>query len=115
MRIFKYRYLAFASLAFLMAVACGKKEMQQTEQAEETAAEIEAAQMMGRDAARDFVNRQWDDTLQLQGALLEVRSIQSKFTIEGKKKSAAAFDSAFISTMRTVRPELSVHLDKYYK
>lgn len=105
-------------LYFVAAVimsSCGSKELKNTEHTEETVAEIEAAQMMGRDAAKDFVSKQWDDTLALQRDLMNVRAVQSRYVIDNKKKCAAAFDTAFVSTMRTVRPELYEHLSKYLK
>lgn len=86
----------------------------QTEQTEETVAEIEAAQMQGREAARRFVGKEWKDTLQLQRQLLEMRSIQSKYVIEKKTRSAEAFDSTFVSTMKTVRPDLGMVLEEHY-
>lgn len=88
--------------AALMAAACS-----QTEKSEETVAEIEAAQMEGRTAARVFIGREWNDTTQLQHNLLEARSHQSKYVINNKPHCAAAFDSAFISTVRTVKPDLA--------
>ena len=109
------RKILIPAISILLLAACSQKEVKTTEAGEETAAEIEVAQMMGRDAARDFAVKKWDDTLALQDELLNVRAVQSKYVIDGKPQSAAAFDSAFISTMRTVRPELADHLDRHYK
>lgn len=95
--------------ALVLLAACGK-EGKQIEKSEETTAEIEAAQMEGRDAARAFVGREWRDTLDLQRQLLEVRAKQSKYVMEKKQKCAEAFDSTFVSTIRTVRPDLAPHL-----
>lgn len=85
------------------------------EQSEETTAEIEAAMMMGRNAAKEFATKQWEDTFALQKKLLDVRTRSSKYTIDKKPQSAAAFDSSFVSTMRTVRPDLADQLQKHYK
>ena len=96
------------TIPFIMLAACGG-----IERSEGVTAEIEAAQMEGRNAARQFVNRTWKDTLQLQHRLLEVRSMQSKYVIDGNPEAAAAFDSAFVSTLRTVNPEIARHLDRH--
>lgn len=103
-----YSKIAGIAAAALMAVAvasCGR-----TEQAEAVEAEVEAAQMEGRNAAREFVNTQWKDTMELQRRLLEVRSRQSKY-VEAKQPAAAeAFDSTFVSTLRTVRPDIARYI-----
>lgn len=81
-----------------------------TERTEETTADITAAQMEARNEARQFVNYNWKDTMELQKRLLEVRSKQSKY-IEAKcPEAAAAFDSTFISTLTTVRPDIAHHI-----
>ena len=79
----------------------------QTEKTEEITAEITAAQMEGRRAAGQILGPEWNDTAMLQKALIDAKAKQSKYLIEGKIKSAEAFDSAFISTIRTVNPTLA--------
>lgn len=96
-------------LAFAGAALCGCKK---TEQTEALTAEIEAAQIEGRNAAREFVNREWKDTMELQNRLLQVRSMQSKYEEARMPEAAAAFDSTFVSTLRTVRPDVARELDK---
>lgn len=71
---------------------------------------MEEARMDGREAARVFVNSVWKDTIQLQHQLLEARAKKSKY--DGNRKCEAAFDSTFISTIRTVRPEVARELEK---
>ena len=83
-----------------------------TDKGAEDVAETEAAIIDGREAARIFVQRNWKDTTELQGLLLEARSRQSKYRMAGKEQSALAFDSAFVSTLRTVRPDVARELDK---
>lgn len=99
----------------LGAGACGGKDGVK----HESAADIEAAHNDGRETARQFVNRPWRDTLELQRALLEARAEQSKYTRAGRQESAAAFDSAFVSTLRTIRPdvarELQTAMDSVHK
>lgn len=90
-------------------------KMKSVEESEETAAEIEAAIMEGRNTAKGFVTKNWSDTMELQDHLLNAKSIQSKYLKEKKLRCAAAFDSAFVSTMKTVRPELARHLTPYLK
>ena len=94
--------LLFLCFAFFMFAAC-----KQTEQTEAITAEITAAQMEGRRAAGRILGPQWEDTLELQKALLDAKVQQSKYLLEGKKECAQAFDSTFISTIRTVNPELA--------
>ena len=88
-------------------VACSE-----TEHTEAVTAEITAAQIEGRTAARDIINKDWKDTLQLQTALLETKARQSRYLIDGNPASAAAFDSAFISTIRIVDPSLARKIKK---
>lgn len=88
--------------------SCGGEE-----KAERVAADTEAAQMMGREEARKFLNRPWKDTLELQRQLLESRAKKSHYEMKNEKENAAAFDSAFVSTLRTVRPELARELENH--
>ena len=68
----------FATVALLAFVGC-----RGTERAEAVEVAVEAAQMEGRTAAREFVNAQWKDMMELQKRLLEVRAKQSKY-VENK-------------------------------
>ena len=79
----------------------------QTERTEEITADIVAAQMEGRRAAGIILGPVWTDSAKLQNAIIEAKAKQSKYLLEGKTKSAEAFDSAFISTIRTVNPKLA--------
>ncbi len=99
-------------VAACLAVSCGNGS---EDKSTETAAEIEAAHIEGREAAREFVNRPWRDTMELQKHLLEARALQSKYQMASRPRSAAAFDSAFVSTLRTVRPEVALELEKAEK
>lgn len=102
---------AACAAALILLPSCSGKNVK-TNEANEDAADIEAAMMQGREAARVFVSSRWKDTTELQLRLLEARAKQSKYTIAGKPRSAAAFDSAFVSTVRTVRPDVARELDK---
>ena len=97
----KLRYaFVMPMLAFLAGCA-------QTEKTEAVTAEITAAQMEGRNAARRIISKNWKDTIELQKELLDIKARQSKYIIEKKEKCAAAFDSSFFSTIRTVNPDLN--------
>lgn len=98
------RLLFAACITLLMAACSGAGRGNEAE------AEVEAAMIEGREAARIFVNRPWRDTIELQRKLLEARSRRAKFDTAGQKKAAEAFDSAFISTIRTVNPDIARHL-----
>ena len=97
-----------ASIVALMSASCSSKG----EQAEvkEEAAQIEAAHIDGRETARVFISRQYKDSLELQHQLVESDSRRSKY--DSLPRCLAAFDSAFISTVRTVRPEVAEELQK---
>lgn len=107
-----------ASAALFIALAAGVgtvgslSSCSKTDKAAEDVADTEAAIIEGREAARIFVQRNWKDTTELQGLLLEARTRQSKYRMAGKERSAQAFDSAFVSTLRTVRPDVARELDK---
>lgn len=79
----------------------------QTEKTESVTAEITAAQMEGRRAAGMILGPEWIDTVALQKALMETKVRQSKYIIEGKPHCAEAFDSTFISTIKSVNPSLA--------
>lgn len=96
------------SIAFLLTFqACAE-----TEKTEEITAEITAAQMEGRRAAGKILGPEWKDSTQLQIALMEAKSAQSRYLIDGHPKAAEAFDSAFLSTIRTVNPSLEKKIRK---
>lgn len=71
---------------------------------------IEAAVMQGRTDARRIINREFKDSMEFHGALLEANAHKSVYAIENHPRCQAAYDSAFISTIRTVRPDLARQL-----
>ncbi len=104
MRKFTYAII-LSSISLLTSFtfgACGSSNA-----GNEDAAQIEAAMMMGRDEARHLVNRKWKDTVELQNYILEARAKQSELVMQGRMQSAAAFDSAFVTTVKAVHPELA--------
>lgn len=98
------RTAAMGMLLLTIASACS---IGQTEKTEATVAEIEAAQMEGREAAKLFLARDITDTMTMQHSILEARAKQSKYVMDKKPECVAAFDTAFISTLRSVRPDLA--------
>ncbi|MDE6256715.1 MAG: hypothetical protein K2M39_11035 [Muribaculaceae bacterium] len=104
----KIIYVLASSVALLILFSlssCGGKKS--FEEAEETQAEIEAAMMDGRSAAREFINKRWNDSIELQNHLLEARTKRIQYDTVSKPKCRAAYDSAFVSTIRTVRPDIA--------
>ena len=95
--------IVFVSFLFAVVVS----GCTQTEKTEAITAEITAAQMEGRRAAGLILGPEWEDTLQLQKALIDAKVKQSKYLIAGKPECAQAFDSTFVSTIRTVNPDLA--------
>lgn len=95
-------FLILISVVNILCVGCA-----QTEKTEEITAEITAAQMEGRRAAGVILGPEWKDTVKLRQALIDAKVKQSKYLIDGKPECAAAFDSSFYSTIRTVNPDLA--------
>ena len=89
---------------------CGRNATARFENGEEAAADVEAAMMAGREAARIFINRDWKDTAELQRNLLEARARRCVYDTSGRREAAAAFDSGFVSTIRTVNPDIARQL-----
>lgn len=104
--------LSFSLILFLSLgafTACSSKAEEVA--AQETAEQIEGAANAGREAAKPFVNREFKDTLEIQQMLLEARAKSSQYDIKGEPRQKEAFDSAFIATIRTVRPDLAKSIE----
>lgn len=71
------------------------------------AAEITEARMEGRNAARHIIIREWNDTAGFHKTLEESLDKRYTYLKHGQPECAEAFDSAFIRTVRAVRPELA--------
>ncbi len=111
--------LGYSAMKFLPAMAltlfitvgvssCGNKG--DNGGVKETAAQIDSAKNAGREAARRIIVREWTDSMAFQNAVLEARAAKSVYEMAHRTKSVAAFDSAFISTIRTTRPDLARQL-----
>lgn len=92
-----------------MVSACTEKGEQAA--VKETAEQIENARIAGREAARTFVSSEWRDTLELQGHMIEAGIKRAQY--DSLPQQRAAYDSAFISTVRTVRPEVAAQIEQY--
>lgn len=96
---------------FILLISAVLYACSQTEKTEAITAEITAAQMEGRRAAGIILGPEWKDTVQLRRALIDAKVKQSKYIIAGKPECAEAFDSTFISTIRSVNPDLAKKLN----
>lgn len=105
----KYLLIAVAVLAATPFYSCSTRGEQAA--VEETAAQIEDAHLDGRDAGRGFLNRQFKDSFELQQELVKAGARRARY--DSLPKSRAAYDSAFISTVRTVNPRLAAELERY--
>lgn len=110
-KLFYISIISFGALLLSLCLpSCGGKRG--FEEAEETEAEVEAAMMQGREAAKEFINKRWTDSIQLQNNLLEARTKRIQYDTVSKPRCRAAYDSAFVSTIRTVRPDIANALDQ---
>lgn len=96
----------------LICSACGSKGDNKMETSEEDAARIEAAIILGRGDARRIINRTFNDSMAFHAALLEANAHKSAYQLDKQPRCAAAYDSAFISTIRTTRPDLARMLEQ---
>ncbi|MDE5663752.1 MAG: hypothetical protein K2L35_03140 [Muribaculaceae bacterium] len=96
----------------LICGACGGKGEKTMEASEEDAAQIEAAIILGRGDARRIINRTFNDSMAFHAALLEANAHKSAYQLDQRPRCAAAYDSAFISTIRTTRPDLARMLEQ---
>lgn len=94
--------LLYIALPLLILCAC-----KQTEKTEAITADITAAQMEGRNAAREIIIKPWNDTTGIARSMNKARAPRLKYDSLGYTEASAAFDSAFNKTIRTVRPELA--------
>ncbi len=95
------------SLIATISYSCGGGRTENQSSAEQ----IEQARESARNAARRFVNREIKDTFELQALLVEAAGERS--TYDSLPQCRAAFDSTFISTVRTVRPDVADELQRH--
>ncbi|MEZ3518777.1 MAG: hypothetical protein K1V75_02400 [Muribaculaceae bacterium] len=100
------KYLACMAIACILG-ACNSKQAREIESSEETADQIEAAIIQGRGDARRIINRTFNDSMAFHAALLDANAHKSAYELDKKPRCQAAYDSAFISTIRATRPDLA--------
>lgn len=110
MKLTKYFALfTVVSAGFLLA-SCNLKGDQKAESTE-TPEQIQAAHNAGREAARMIITREFADSMEFHGAILEAASRKARYQMENQPQCQAAYDSAFVATIRTVRPDLARQLE----
>ena len=108
----KHRIFLVACLSALPFVVSGCAGCSETEHTEAVTADITAAQMEGRDAARRVLNEDWHDRSILRERLDSVKAWKERIVRDKNSQCGAAFDSTFISTLRAVRPELATAIER---
>lgn len=100
--------VAVSAVLGLGSVCCSGSDSGKGSGSQPLSAEEQAeAVNKGRLAARALINVAADDTLGMQSKLLEARAIQSGYITSGRKAQAEVFDTAFIHTLRAVRPDIA--------
>lgn len=108
----------FATLAaalFIALASCSGSGEQDGTTNNGTLSEAERQQVVNqarREAGKVIKVSDEKDTFALQDKLLEVRSIQSRYVLEGRKVEAEVFDTAFLHTLRASRPELARDIEQ---
>lgn len=100
------------SAAIILCVAAALGSCAQTERTEAITAEIEAAQIEGRRAARRYLAASAADTAATGAALRDARARSDSYRKLDKADCAAAFDSAFRGAVRAVNPDRMAGLEK---
>ena len=113
MKMMKVKYGIFAVAALAATAFCSCSSKGGRAAVEETAEQIENARLEGRESGRGFLNRRFKDSLELQQELVKAGARRAAY--DSLPASRAAYDSAFISTVRTVNPELAGQLVRYRK
>ena len=95
----KQIFITFSSFLSIFLLSLPLAGCSQMEKTEEITADIEAAQMAGRNAARVYIQSAPRDSLETQAALLRARAACPS----NEPAVRAAFDSVFLRTIRTVK------------
>lgn len=102
---------AILTLGGILLAATSVVSCRQTEKTEAITAEITAAQMEGRNDARWFINN--EQSRDFNARLDSVHSRSRRYREQGKNDCGEAYDSAFVSTIRTVKPHLTKRIVNY--
>lgn len=84
-----------AAICLFIPFGCAR-----TEKTEAITAEITAAQMEGRNAAKRYVNINHADTAAENSFNRDIEATRRHYSAQGKEKHLEAFDSAYNSTLR---------------
>lgn len=103
------RILSIGAAVSLLCAGCGG-----TEHTEAVVAEIEAAQMQGRKSARQILVENPADSIGIRRCLAPVTKVKNAYDSLGRHDCAAAYDSAFVSTVRAVNPPLAEKVRKLH-
>lgn len=104
MRCNRLFIISMAAVAAIVMAGCSGRQSA----VKEDPAQIEQAHLEGREAARPFINREFKDSIELQLELVKAGATRAKY--DSMPQCRAAYDSAFISTVRTVKPEIAAEL-----
>lgn len=104
-------YINMVAACFAATVLVGCSSRGEQAAVKEEAEQIENAHLDGREAARAFINREFRDSMELQLEMVNAGATRAKY--DSLPKCRAAYDSAFISTIRTVRPEVARELSRH--
>ena len=106
----RIKHILACAFAVFLLCSCSSGSTENSDHKVSTS-DIEKAKIAGREAARTFINQKWQDTLRRQEQLVIAGSKAAQYY--SLPQLRAAFDSAFISTVRTVRPEIAEKLERY--
>lgn len=108
--IHNLKYITLAIVAAFAVIISACHDKKETQSQGETPEQIDSAVNAGREAARKIIVKEWRDSMQFQNALLEARAAKAEYELGNRQQSTAAFDSAFIATIRATRPDLAAQL-----
>ncbi len=117
-----FRIALLCALCLTLMAGCRKTERTEAVTAETEAdqiieessmftASLEAAHNLGRSDARQLINEEWQDTALFVSRADSLHLAAAAFLDSiGDRRLHVAYDSALVSTVRTVRPELGRHI-----
>ncbi|MCM1005020.1 MAG: hypothetical protein NC402_01850 [Prevotella sp.] len=93
----------------LFASCSGSDNAQADGSASLTEEQRNEAANKGATAARAIINA--TDSLEIQAKLLDARAKQSEYVTQKRAAEAEVFDTAFIHTLRAVRPDIAKEIE----
>lgn len=100
-------------IAFTLASCSSSGEGNDSAAAADSAEVFDPVQVTNeaRTAARRLADVPATDTMAMQDALLRARAEQSRYVSAGDKAMAEVYDTAFIHTLRAVRPDIAATIE----